>query len=120
MWMGNWGLLHGGQLLFQLSDELPQVLPPLLLGGHHIGGGLVQKAGVGELGVQALELPLLLAQLLGQPGLFLLQVHQLGQGHGDAGGVGDNGDAALGLLSPVAVQPGHPGDRHVAGVSQAL
>ena len=57
--------LHRSQLLLDLGDQGPQLLRPLLLGGHHVGGGLVQEAGVGQLALQALQLALLFAQVLG-------------------------------------------------------
>ena len=61
-----------------------------------------------------------LVQLLGDSGLFLLQVHQLSQGHTDAGCVGDDGDHALGGLLLVAAQTGRAGNGDLAGITQAF
>ncbi len=93
---------------------------PLLLGLHHVFRGLGQEAGVLELGVELVQLGLVLLEGLGQAGLFLLQVHQLRQRHADAGGVGDDGDHALGGLLLVTAQAAGAGDGDLAGVPQPL
>ena len=111
---GDGKKLHILFLLFQLGDQGGQLLCTLLLGVHHSFGSLGHEAGVGELLGDLLQVAAGLLQLLGDAGLLLLQVHQLGQRHGDLCHVGDYGHVALVGLSLLS----HHGD--IAGVAQAL
>ena len=47
---------HALELRLQLGHQLGELGGPLLLRGHHMLGGLVDEAGVVQLGVQLLQL----------------------------------------------------------------
>ena len=47
---------HPFQLRLQLGHQLGELDGPLLLGLHHLGGRLVHKSGVTQLGIQLLQL----------------------------------------------------------------
>ena len=107
-------LRHGSGGFLQFGQEGPELFSPVLLGLHHVGGGLVDKAGVAQLGLQLVQLGPVLLELLLNAGLLLLQIHQLGQGHEQPGGVGGDGDHALGGHGVVAARVGHALHGHIA------
>ena len=66
-------LRHGSGGFLQFGQEGPELFSPVLLGLHHVGGGLVDKAGVAQLGLQLVQLGPVLLELLLNAGLLLLQ-----------------------------------------------
>ena len=104
--------LHILELLLQLGNQFSQLDGALLLSLHHVGGGLIHKAGVAQLGIQLLQLGGVLLQLLLHADLFLCQIHQLSQG-----------DAALGHIhraQKIGAEKNHyPGTIFPYSVSEA-